>query len=207
MLSRISILTVAAVFAATFVSAQPIITADLFPKPQQVLLADLTGDGVDDKLQIYALNERFDVLSFAVSYGGRFRDNEAVILPINLSDLDSLERLPNGNIAIHWGCFACGRTHSHHSITIRYHNLQLQVIGYDFTSVDRIFAAAFSCSVNFLNGRAVIKAIEVDSREVPASAVPVSLAQFDFRRQPIACDALDQYDDVFLEKHFPRPED
>jgi len=200
-------ISVAAAFAATFVSAQPVIDTSLFPEPKQVLLADLTGDGVDDKLQIFPLNERFDVLSFAIGSGTRFRDEEAIILPINLSEWDSLEQLPNGNIAIHWGCFACGRTHDHYSVTVRYEDYQLQIIGYDTSYADRLYAAVFTCSVNFLSGRAIVKAVGVEKLELPSAIRPVPLAEFDFSHHPPACDALQRYDEAFLEEHFPQPED
>ena len=206
MLLRILSLGVAAVFAATFVCAQPVIDTSLFPQPTQVLLADLTGDGQDDKLQIFPLNERFDVLSFSTGSGSRFWDNAAIILPINLSDWDSLEQLPNGNIAIHWGCLACGRTHSHFSITIRYTDYHLQVIGYDVTYADRLYAAVFTCSVNFLNGRAILQAVEVEKLELRSTQTPVALTQFDFDKQPTACEGLKRYDDAFLDEHYPQPE-
>ncbi|MBT2130561.1 hypothetical protein [Aliiroseovarius lamellibrachiae] len=204
---------VAAVFAATFVFAQsvfvgagftqPIFDDEAFPKPRQALSTDLDGDGTPDRVLVYALNRSFDILSYELGYGGGdFGEREAFIVPVNLSDFDSLALLPNGNVTLTWGCFACGRYHTHISLTLRLDQDRLQVIGYDQYYADRIYAAVFSCSVNLITGKAVVEADDIEQVLLTTPERATHLQDYRFESTPKACDALRKYDDAFMEEHF-----
>ncbi len=203
---------VAAVFAATFVFtqslfvdasfAQPIFEDETFPRPRQQVSIDLDGDGTPDRVLVYALNRSFDILSYELGYGADdFGEREAFIVPVNRSDFDSLALLPNGNVTLTWGCFACGRYHSHTSLTLRLMNDHLQVIGYDHTYADRMFAAVFSCSVNLITGKTIIEADDVERIVLKTPERTTHLKDYDFDSTPKACGALRKYDDAFMEEH------
>ena len=204
---------VAAVFAATFVFAvshfaglgfaQPVFDSEAFPQPRQQVSTDLDGDGIPDRVLVYALNRSFDILSYELGYGrGEFGEREAFIVPINLSDSDSLALLPNGNFTLTWGCFACGRYHTHISLTLRLENDRFQVIGYDQVYADRMYAAVFSCSVNYLTGKAVVEADDVEQVALTTPERATDLQGYVWENTPKACDALRKYDDAFMERHF-----
>ena len=209
---------VAAFFAATFVFAiltfatlifaragfaQPIFDDEAFPQPRQKISTDLNGDDIPDQVLVYALNRSFDILSYELGYGGGdFGEGEAFIVPINLSDFDSLALLPNGNVTLTWGCFACGRYHTRISRTLRLDKDRLQVIGYDQVYADRIYAAVFSCSVNLITGDAVVEADDVERITLTTPDRMSHLQDYVWESTPKACDALRKYDDAFMEEHF-----
>lgn len=204
---------VAAVFAATFVFAQsffvgagfaqPIFDEEAFPQPRQEVSTDLDGDGTPDRVLVYALNRSFDILSYELGYGGGgFGEREAFIVPVNMSDFDSLSLLPNGNVTLTWGCFACGRYHSHTSLTLRLAKDRFQVIGYDQLYADRMYAAVFSCSVNFLTGEVVVEADDVERIMLETPERATNLQDYVFESTPKACGVLRKYDDAFMEMHF-----
>lgn len=205
---------VAAIFAATFVlatslfsvqssHAQPVFDPDRFPDPREQILVDLNGDGTPDRVLVYALNRSYDILTYELGFGsGSFDEREAFVVPVNMSDSDSLGLSGTGNVVLTWGCFACGRYHSQTSVTLRLENDRFQVIGYDHTHADRIYAAVFSCSVNFITGDAVIEADDIErlTRSTPERSQP--LRNYAWQAAPRACDVLDKYDDAFKERHF-----
>lgn len=205
---------VAAVFAATFVfglsissahfsNAQPVFDEDSFPPPREQILVDLDGDGTSDRVLVYALNKSYNILSYELGLSsGGFDEREAFVVPVNMSDSDSLTQSNNGNVILNWGCFACGRYHSQTSLSLRLENGRLQVIGYDHVFADRIYAAVFSCSVNFITGDAVVEADDVELLMLSTPERTQPLRNYDWQAAPRACDALDKYDDAFNEEHF-----
>ena len=194
----------AGIFLATGALAQPSIDYDAMPTPKQTLDIDLDGDGLLETASAFALNDHFDVLTirFAVD-NGDWDFNSAFIVPINLSDFDSLEALPNGNLRINWGCFACGRYHIKSSIVVDSRDGQVQVIGFENSYADRIYAAVITCSVNLLNGDTIVEAVDVETlnlstheRSYPLSALPEDpLPQ-------VCTKAHARYDDDFMSQHY-----
>ncbi|MGB0959986.1 MAG: hypothetical protein ACPGVK_07015 [Halocynthiibacter sp.] len=195
-------LGVAAIFAATSVFAQPVIDTALFPKPRQVLMLDVNGNGQLDRLSITPLNSTFDVLTYDNGPPPDFWDESAFIVPINLTDSDSLVAGQNGTFTLNWGCFACGRYHSHEALTLRLQEKKIHVIGYDYHYADRFYAAVMSCSVNFLTGDAIVTADDVETITLTTAERALPLSEYAFETTPEACKALDQFDDAFLKKHF-----
>lgn len=199
---------VAALVAATAVfglraTAQPIIDESLFPAAKETLLVDVTGDGVPDRFDAFALNRSVDVVSFSIGYDGEeFFDRTTLLLPINLADSDSFIALENGSVQLSWGCFACGRYHSQSSVTVAWRDDGLRVVGFDYAVVDRIFAAVISCSVNLLNGKALVAAEDADVQNLSTSDRAFSLEALPLDYSPEVCGAINKYDDKFMEKHF-----
>lgn len=191
---------VAAALAATCISAQPIIDYDAMPTPRQTIQADLNNDGMPETISVFGLNDTFDVITIDDRY-----PRQAFIVPINLSDFQSLEIAANGNLLVNYGCFACGRTHSHTTLTIRLQDDTLQVIGYDHSYADRLFAAVMDCSVNLLTGDAIVRSIDVDTQQLstPERAYPVR--DIIARAGPQICtDGFARYDDDFLRENYPQ---
>jgi hypothetical protein len=189
------------------VFSQPMFHDTSFNSPRETLLVDFDGDHIQDRFQVFSLNDYFDVLTFdkgvITGQQDEFDVDSAYILPANLSDFETVQKLPNGSISLGWGCFACGRNHSHYSVTIALKNDQLTVIGYDQTIIDRIYAAALTCSINYLTGKVVIEAIDVEKVKLKTNELPQPLQLYPFEMAPTACGGLAKYDDDFLTKHFP----
>ena len=199
------LLLVAGLILATSVGSQPVIDYDGMPDPVQTVEIDLDGDGEFETASAYTLNDRFDVVTIRPSENGGDRDFDAAfVVPINLFDEDTLEALPNGNLNIHWGCFACGRYHSHSSVTVDARDGTLQVIGYDNSYADRMFAAVITCSVNLLTGDAIVEAIEVERHALTTDARSFPLNELSDAPLPQVCStAYDRYDDDFMAKNYP----
>ena len=82
-------------------------------------------------------------------------------MPINLFGDDTLVALPNGNLGAASPALASTAT-----VRSRWtrETRTLQVIVYDNSYVDRIFAAVITCSVNLLTGDTIVEAIDVERR-------------------------------------------
>lgn len=197
---------VAGLTLATSVGSQPIIDYDAMPDPVQTVEIDLDGDGEAEIASAYTLNDRYSVVTIRPPENrGDYDYDTAFITPINLSDFDTLEALPNGNLRIHWGCFACGRYHSSSSVTLDARGGEVEVIGYDDSYADRIFAAVVTCSVNFLTGDAIVEAIEVERRVLKTDESSFPLNELVDAPLPQVCsDAYGRYDDDFMTKHYPQ---
>ncbi|SMX39181.1 hypothetical protein OCA8868_01874 [Octadecabacter ascidiaceicola] len=196
---------VAGLTLATSAQSQPIIDFDAMPEPYQTVEIDLDGDGTSEVASAFTLNDRFGIVTIRPpETGGNWNIDAAFVVPINLSDFDTLEALPNGNLRIHWGCFACGRTHNHRSVTVDWRDDIAQVIGYDDTYADRLFAAVFSCSVNFLTGDAIVVADDIDeTRELATDTRSYPLSDLGDGHLPQVCStAYERYNDDFMHEHF-----
>lgn len=193
----------AAIFVATISSAQPIIDTDTFPTPKETVFTSLGDEAQQYRFQSFALNDSFDIITFDhVHSSGNIFAHDAFIAPINLGEEPSLIVMQNGNVRVSWGCFACGRYHSISSVTLSLKQDQLHVIGYDHSYADRLYAAVFSCSVNFLTGKAIIQADDIETRHLTTNETTYSVKNLSNVPAPAVCDALDDYDHDFLEKHF-----
>ncbi len=102
----------------------------------------------------------------------------------------SLDQTESGALRLHWGCFACGRTHHHMQVTLRFNGDQLEVIGYDVSYADRLNATVFTCSINLLTGDAMITAGESDIRHLNTPDRPFAATTVINRDLLDRCDAL-----------------
>lgn len=200
----LAIFLVAALCVATGSQAQPLYDPLHQTLAPQELLIDLDGDGRTDRLRAAPLDQQSQTLTAEIAGTNGFELRETLIIPANYADTDTLEILPNGSLKVSWGCFACGRSHLLQAATLRWSEPGLQVIGYDYEYVDRIFGAALSCSVNLLTGRALIEAHGVERQERTADLRALPAQDFDWEQGPPICAALERYDDSFLEQHYPR---
>ena len=199
------LLLVAGLTLATSVQSQPVIDYDTMPDPVQSVEIDLDGDGAPEIASAYTLNDRYSVVTIRPpESGGDYDFDTAFITPINLSDFDTLEVLQNGNLRVHWGCFACGRYHSSSSVIVDARDGVLQVIGYDDSYADRIFAAVITCSVNLLTGAAIVEAIDVERRNLTTDERSFALSELRDVSLPLVCrSAYERYDDDFMAKNYP----
>ena len=199
------LLLVAGLTLATSVQSQPVIDYDTMPDPVQSVEIDLDGDGAPEIASAYTLNDRYSVVTIRPpERGGDYDFDTAFITPINLSDFDTLEVLQNGNLRVHWGCFACGRYHSSRSVIVDARAGVLQVIGYDDSYADRIFAAVITCSVNLLTGAAIVEAIDVERRNLTTDERSFALSELRDASLPLVCrSAYERYDDDFMAKNYP----
>lgn len=200
-----SLTLAAGITLAASAIAQPVIDENALPAPRQSVEIDLDGDGRTETASVYSLNDKYDVITIrAAAANGDFDFDEGFVLPINLADSDSLYALPNGNLRITWGCLACGRYHTQSSVTVDAHGGEIQVIGYDDTYADRLFAAVFSCSVNLLTGDVIVEADAIEQRTLTTDARSYPLADLRTSALPQVCvAAYARYDDNFMAKNFP----
>ncbi|MBM2575106.1 hypothetical protein JQC91_02205 [Jannaschia sp. Os4] len=175
------------------------IDRDALPRPRASVEVDLDGDGRPETAAVYALDDAHDVVT--VRGDGLLA---AFATPINLSDSPSLERMGNGNLRVSWGCFACGRTHATVSVVIDLRDGALRVIGWDWSLLDRIHAAALTCSANLLTGAVIVEAVGVDRQDLSTGERDRPVATLAEQRAPDACtEGLARYDDAYLARHFP----
>ena len=206
MLSLRNLLLAAGIFLATNTQAQPVIDYDAMPTPKQTIQTDLDGDSLLETVSAYALNDHFDVITIRFAEdNGDWDFDSAFIVPINLSDSDSLEAMPNGNLRIHWGCFACGRYHSQSSVVVEARNTDMQVIGYDNIYADRLFAAVITCSVNLLTGDTIVEAMDVEKLNLTTDERSYPLSALSEAPLPQVCStAFERYDDDFMAQNYPQ---
>ncbi|MGB1234355.1 MAG: hypothetical protein ACPG5U_01320 [Planktomarina sp.] len=206
MLKRLTLLgaILAGVAPAT---AQPIIDYDRFPTPY--ISAPISDPKTGDTYQLsaIALNGSVEAVMLQDVHDGVAGFVEGTyLIPLNLSDASTLETRINGSVAISWGCFACGRSHSRTTATVAFRDGTLKVVGYDHVYVDRMVPAVISCSVNLLNGRFVIEADDKDRQTGNGTdrAYPMQSLTYDAGfKAPQACDRMQKYDEDWLDQNYP----
>jgi hypothetical protein len=200
-----NLLLVAGLTLATSAHSQPIIDYDAMPNPVQTALTDLDGDGELEATSVFALNDRYDIVTIRPFENRGDRDFDAAfVVPINQSDFDTLEIQANGNLRIYWGCFACGRYHSTSSVTVDARDGEIKVIGYDDSYADRIYAAVITCSVNLLTGDAIVQADDVDKQVLTTNERSYPLSALSTATFPQVCrSAYARYDEDFMVQNYP----
>lgn len=206
MLKRL--LTIGAIlFGVAPATAQPIIDYDRFPTPYISVPISDSETGRAYQLSAVALNASVEAVMLQYVSDGVARFAEGTyLIPLNLSDAPTLETRTNGSVAISWGCFACGRSHIRTTATVAFRDGVLKVVGYDHAYFDRMVPAAFSCSVNLLNGRFMIEAGDKDRQEGKGAdrAFPMQSLTHDAGFQaPHACERMLKYDEDWLNQNYP----
>ncbi len=127
-----------------------------FPTVLHELTTDVTGDGIADRLRVFPLNETYDALSIEIGIGRMADDYQVPRLfsvPTNLSDWPSLDARNDESFLLHWGCLACGSTHSHRTFTTIWREGRFVVGGFSESITHRWTATGFDCEVNLFTGR------------------------------------------------------
>ncbi|MEM8591915.1 MAG: hypothetical protein AAGF13_05255 [Pseudomonadota bacterium] len=178
--------------------AQVVIDETRLPEPWIEIVADITGDGAPEILRAMPFSDEYDVIS--IETGQAYGVGDPILLPIwaNRTGDPGIELTSPTSFLIRTGCFACGRTHSFIEHKIAFRDGRYVVAGYTEVYIDRLFATAITCDVNYLTRRSEIK---VDDTLVKKGSARerYPLAQW-VNGSPPACDAAEEYkSDSFLE--------